>query len=364
MKCPYCDNDMLLGVIQSRDSQLYWHHGERYFLDDKAIPLSSFRFFTGATLVAHHCQICEKIVIDYADGGSIYKRRRFKAMKKRRKPAESNALYVSDLDGTLLDCNAELSEFTKNSINEMTARGLKFSIATARTWATAAKILDGLTLNHPVVLMNGVLVYEPTAGKYLQINRLEPASVTAICETLQQFNLSGLMYELRDGKLTTYYESLETQALRDFVDERAGKYFKEFVHVEAFSELPFDDIIYFTMMEPYERLEPVRAALEALPNVSVAFYKDNYSEDLWLLEAFSGVASKRSGIEALRNCGYGGIVCFGDNLNDLPMFEASDIRIAVATAKDEVRAAANIVCGANDEDGVAKWLKENAPLNK
>ena len=41
------------------------------------------------------------------------------------------------------------------------------------------------------------------------------------------------------------------------------------------------------------------------------------------------------------------------------MFEQSDVGIAVANAKDEVKAAADIVIGSNDRDGVAEYLIQN-----
>lgn len=47
---------------------------------------------------------------------------------------------------------------------------------------------------------------------------------------------------------------------------------------------------------------------------------------------------------------------FGDNANDLPMFEVADECYAVANATAEVRARATEVIGSNDEDGVAHVL--------
>ena len=49
---------------------------------------------------------------------------------------------------------------------------------------------------------------------------------------------------------------------------------------------------------------------------------------------------------------------FGDNRNDLALFAAADEAIAVANAVPELRAAADRVIGANDDDGVALYLKE------
>ena len=58
--------------------------------------------------------------------------------------------------------------------------------------------------------------------------------------------------------------------------------------------------------------------------------------------------------------GCGRIVSFGDAVNDLPMFEISDACYAVANAVEAVKAAATGVIGSNEDDGVARWLAQNA----
>lgn len=50
------------------------------------------------------------------------------------------------------------------------------------------------------------------------------------------------------------------------------------------------------------------------------------------------------------------IVCFGDNLNDLPMFEEADKSIAVKNAVSQVRARADEIIGANTENSVAQYI--------
>ena len=53
-------------------------------------------------------------------------------------------LYISDLDGTLLNNNAKLSDYTKSTLKELINKNLNFSIATARTPATVVPILSDL----------------------------------------------------------------------------------------------------------------------------------------------------------------------------------------------------------------------------
>lgn len=66
-----------------------------------------------------------------------------------------NTLYVSDLDGTLLNTNTELSEKIKEIINTLLQQGMKFTYATARSFYSASKILQGLHISIPVITYNG-----------------------------------------------------------------------------------------------------------------------------------------------------------------------------------------------------------------
>jgi len=52
-------------------------------------------------------------------------------------------------------------------------------------------------------------------------------------------------------------------------------------------------------------------------------------------------------------------VSFSDDYNDFDMIRECGIGVAVINALDEVKAVANYICDANENDGVAKWLEEN-----
>lgn len=69
---------------------------------------------------------------------------------------------------------------------------------------------------------------------------------------------------------------------------------------------------------------------------------------------------KTNGIKFLKKYGtFDYVTCFGDNLNDLPMFHICDKCIAVGNAKEEVKSAANEVIDCNNADSVAFWIKKN-----
>ncbi len=71
MNCPYCNEDMEMGVIQS-PQEISWkykkHFTGRARFHDGSIILSKLSFVKGSAVKAYCCRKCEKIVIDYKNG--------------------------------------------------------------------------------------------------------------------------------------------------------------------------------------------------------------------------------------------------------------------------------------------------------
>jgi hypothetical protein len=273
----------------------------------------------------------------------------------------THTLYISDLDGTLLNEYAELSPYAREGLNAMMADGLHFTVATARSPASFDGILAGLKLRLPVGLLNGVLVYDPVRKQNVRVRTIPPETVKAIVEMLWFKSATGFMYELReDGRLMTYYETLENKPVRDFVAERVNLYGTSF-RKYAFKEVSPQNILYICVLDGYEKIKSLREALSALPGLDLMMYQDNYNSAHWYLDIHNADASKGGAARFFREVyGYKHIVAFGDNINDLPLFEACDFKVAVAGAVPEVKAAADYVCGANTADGVVKWLEAHA----
>jgi len=269
-------------------------------------------------------------------------------------------LYISDLDGTLLNLEKEISEYTRSTLNQLIAGGLHFSIATARTAATVEKIVAGLQINLPVILMNGVMIYDLQTAKYLNIQTIPGETVKAIITLLKEHTLTGFMYAVSGTELVTYYEDLKSPALQEFYQERVTRYQKSFEQTASFLNVtPGNQIIYFVLLDEQKPLMLIYEALKALPEIDLAFYKDIYDKNLWVLEIHSIHASKFNAVNYLREyCGFHRIIGFGDNLNDLPLFAACDESYAVADAVEQVKEKATGIIGANHADGVARFIFE------
>ena len=85
-----------------------------------------------------------------------------------------DCLYVSDLDGTLLGPGGHFPDANADRLNRLIERGLKFSIATARSYDSAHPILHRVNFQIPVILFNGVYLTEFATGNVLQLSNFIP----------------------------------------------------------------------------------------------------------------------------------------------------------------------------------------------
>lgn len=268
-------------------------------------------------------------------------------------------LYISDLDGTLLNSRAEVSEYTADTINELTASGGFFSFATARTAVTSVPITSGMNINVPVVLMNGVCVYDTAKKEYVKIEKLPSDSFLKMTEVLKKFRLSGFLFTIENDVLCTFYENLESENARKFYEERKRRYGKNFINVNDFTECAGKNTVYFSVTDRREVLDPVYELMKNIDGIHIDYYRDVYEPDFWYMEISSASASKYNAVMFLRkNYSFDRIIGFGDNYNDLPLFEACDETYAVANARDKVKEAATGVISANTENGVALKIRE------
>lgn len=268
-------------------------------------------------------------------------------------------LYCTDLDGTLLMPDKSISLNSVELLNRLLDAGMLFTVATARSAATAVELLQPLHLTLPGVLLNGALLYDFQKGCYAGCAAIEVEAAHEVLQVLRAHQRPCFLYHLEENEICVQFEQLANEEERRFYQERKGKSYKRFEQVERLTPRTDSPIVYFTMMDTRQRLEPIAEELKAVKGVRAAFYKDNYSE-IYYLEIFSSRASKAAGMQHVaRMCGAQRTVAFGDNLNDLEMLRAADLGLVVADGRTEALAQADEVIGNSFENGVARYLESH-----
>lgn len=270
-----------------------------------------------------------------------------------------NTLYVSDLDGTLLNSNTELSEKTIEIINMLVKKGMKFTYATARSFTSAAKVTKGLQLDMPIITYNGAFFVEPDYGEVIHSVGFSAEQIKYVSTTLMKNNVYPLVYSMIDGReCVSWMPGKENEGIISYLRAREGD--KRLRRAEMENDLYKGDVFYFTVIDEKENIEYIKDYFNDKAQYVYTFQRELYGAGEYWLEIMPRDATKAMGIKRLKEIsGCDKIVCFGDAINDISMFNIADAAYAVENANPELKKLATGVIASNDEDGVARWLLEH-----
>ncbi len=282
----------------------------------------------------------------------------FRAIERGRR-----TLYATDLDGTLLRDDGSLSPYTVETLNRLISRGMMLTAATARGIIGSEVIgLDRIHFRQPVILLGGVLLYDLYRRRILHTCEMSASTVTAILDVFRRCGRAPQLYRRRGNEVHIYYTQLNTleAAFVRRVDAQ-GRGYERYYH--AVGQLRNSPAIFFSCQGNKVDQKHLAEQLTPIPGIRVICYRDTYHEDNWFVEICREDADKGRALERLRErIQADRVVAFGDNVNDLSMFQVADLACCVDNATPQTKAAADTVIPSNEEDGVAQYL--NAIYNR
>lgn len=270
-------------------------------------------------------------------------------------------LFVSDLDGTLLNKDQIISDYSKRELNKLINTGVNFAIATARSPATVSEILEGINIKTPVVLMNGVMIFDVENKKYIDVKEIDKASVKEVIKILEEYNKTFFLYGIKDDYLWVYHKDFTYDFEKEYYEERCNKPLKSFKKVESYLDVLEDNqIVNFVFFENDEAIaRELFGKIMNVQGVTGNCYKDIYNDGAFFLDIYNKDASKANGIKFLADyIEHSKVITFGDGENDVPMFEIADECYALENASDDLKSIATNVIGNNNDDAVVKFLIE------
>ncbi len=269
-------------------------------------------------------------------------------------------LYVTDLDGTLLNQEEQVEEYSIEVIHKCMEQGVKFTFATARSLVSARVVTRGLNIDGPVIVYNGAFIMNATTGEKLYSQTFTEEEQEFIANLLTSRNISPIVYSFHNGvEKVSWCTAGENEGMKRYFSLRKGDKRLNPLTGEGEKRLYDGDVFYYTCIGEKEELQPIYDCLKDNEHYTCILQQELYREEYWC-EIMPKKATKAQAIQQLKEmwkCDR--IVSFGDAINDLPMFTISDECYAVENAVEELKVVATGVIAGNQEQGVAKWLAEN-----
>jgi len=273
---------------------------------------------------------------------------------------DKDLLYISDLDGTLLLPDGSFPEDFKRRLNRLIDMGLRFTIATARNYDSAHPILNGLNLNLPVILFNGVYLTDFNSGSILEYSHfIEKTVVENMLELALPRGIDPFIYTFGE-KHKLYYQRATNPGSQAYVKSLEGD--GRLNQVKCFEFQEEEKISGFLLIDTHDHLEPIYQSLQEkhFDHLNLYFAEDVSMKGYYWLQSFHQEASKGNMLETLARkleVPLDRTVVFGDYLNDLDMFRIAGRAIAVENALPEVKESAHEIIGSNSQGAVLQYLE-------
>ncbi|MBD5130133.1 MAG: HAD hydrolase family protein [Ruminococcaceae bacterium] len=257
-------------------------------------------------------------------------------------------IYMTDLDGTLLTDDKRILDKDMKAIERFRKGGGLFTTATGRGWAMARRIVeDELHLDIPSVLFNGAGVFDFKQDKFLWQCEIGAQARDYIRRINDMFpNKLGFEVLHQHTVFVPFINETEREHL-EMESVTADR--------RPLDEIPEGGWLKFVIAAPPDELDLVEKTVRS----------GGFEDAQWVRSAphyFEclprGVDKSRGFAELIRllHAEDRFSVASGDYMNDTAMIQKADLGVAVASAQESVKAAADIIVCDNNSGAISEVI--------
>ena len=229
-----------------------------------------------------------------------------------------------DLDGTIIGPDERITPGVKDAVTRLAAR-IPVFIATGREPHDVFNYARQLGLTGPQLSDGGAAILDPVECKHIWSANLGPELAPEVL---------ALVEELKANFVATHVQGTFRRA----------------------KDIPDWNIVRISALDlSREAADALTQRFQAHPRMSVILASLPYN-GLWAVDFTRSGVNKGSGIARvgeMLGVAPTNMACVGDSYNDLPMFGACGLPIAMGGAPEEIQGRAHFIAPPVDQDGLA-----------
>lgn len=247
-------------------------------------------------------------------------------------------VIVSDLDGTLLDNNKNISKENLGAINYFTQNGGKFSVATGRVIEATEEYLLKIEVNIPIIVYNGGVIYD--------YNNKQIISEKFVDDNQKQIALR--IKEDNENIGIEIYANRKLYVLKD----SGHSYRSATKMLDIIYDVDVKDDIF--SMDWHKIL--VIGDLDVIDNVEKNFESKYHikgtrsgNTSFELLPANESKGQALKSIIEMYNLDPNKVICIGDNMNDVELLQEATLSFCPKNGSEELKKYADFIAPSNEE---------------
>lgn len=263
-------------------------------------------------------------------------------------------MIISDFDGTLVQKDHEIGEFSKKEIANYIKNGGKFAISTGRMPAGIMPRVEELGLKGIVSCCQGSIIMDIESKQRILDEALSYETTLAIVEKLEEHGMHIHLY----GEWE-FYSNMDDEALHAYEEAVRAK-------ANLILDKPMSQFVKETKFRSYKIMVMVRP--QDNQRYLELFSSWNFNECTLtksastLIEFINGKNSKGTAVEFLSkyyNIPLEQVIGVGDQWNDIPMVKTAGLGIAVNNADNALKEEADYVCEyTNNENAIGHIIQK------
>lgn len=261
-------------------------------------------------------------------------------------------LIVTDMDGTLLGSNHEVTEENKKALKEALDKGIHVTVATGRMYSSAKSHISFLNSKVPIIACNGALIKDSITNEIIYSNHIDKEKSLKILDILEKYKVYYQYYSedlLMCKKIDKDNKNLDKvkKLISNGVDLVFVPNLTEFIISK--------DILKVVVIEDEDLsiLDEIRKELSKIEGLEIT---KSWFNNIEIMATGSDKGSAVKTLAKYLDIDRESIIAFGDNYNDISMLEFAGIGVAMGNADEFVKSKADYITSINNEDGVAKAL--------
>lgn len=214
---------------------------------------------------------------------------------------DRKTLFVSGVDGILVDKNNKISAFSKVELNRMIDDGLKFTLSTMRTPASLIEPLSDIHFKYPVIVMDGAALYDVKKSEYVKEYVISGESSTELIKLMKLNEMHPHINVIIDDTLLIYYEDMEDKINNDLINKLRMSPYRNYIK----REFPGDEnVVYFMLLDHSEKIDKFDLILKTngyYERFKILKYQSEEYEGYSYIKIYNKNASKDRMLKYLRD---------------------------------------------------------------
>ena len=266
-------------------------------------------------------------------------------------------LVASDLDGTLLNKNKEITPRLFDALQKLDELGILFVPATGRPFSTVPQAIKELPFLKYVITSNGAAIYDAAEQKNIIENYLTPEAVDAVIAIARE--LPVITEYFIEGKAYIAKDIYDDLTPFDLTESHTAYIKNSRTPVADFwNEMKRNDTVLENINLVFKDMELRKEIWDRLKNLGLSSVTASTTKNI---EITSLSATKAKALEKL--CEVLGlerktVLAMGDGDNDMPMIQFAGLGVAMANGEEHIKQAADILADDCNDFGAAKILEQ------